>query len=276
MEEHYLKLPFALPGGCEHLAPLGGWDLLEKLLAHPQADVIVGKGGTRHDGPPPTAERHARELLAAGYTIGIRHAHLLDPALAELAAAFAHDFAAPIDIHAYITPANKQGFSWHYDAEEVFVLQLRGSKEWWLRKNTVNPWPLVETLPADMRYEREIMPAYRCPLAAGDWLYIPGGYWHRTEAQDAESVSLSVGILAPTAIDAFDFVRQRLVESLRWRQRLPCLGNAGTLSPEELRQALAALFAELGEDLSRMFRDQGLVVDFLSTKAAQPRNADLG
>src|SRR5947209_3055839 len=134
-------------------------------------------------------------------------------------------FLAPIDVHVYCTPAGQPGFGWHYDAEDVFVLQTAGRKEWSLRKNTVNPWPLAEALPADMRHEREIMPVLRCTLAAGDWLYIPAGYWHRTRAGE-ESVSLSVGVLSASALDVYDFLRRQLLSSLRWRQRLPPAGGA--------------------------------------------------
>ena len=158
-----------------------------------------------YEGRLPPTPGEARSLLAAGYTLGIRHAQKHDPGLTGLAEDFRKAFAAPVDVHLYCTPAGQPGFGWHYDAEDVFVLQLAGAKEWLLRKNTVNPWPLVETLPADMRHQREIMPVLRCSLRAGDWLYVPGGYWHRTEAADEESVSLSVGLLPACAIDAFDF-----------------------------------------------------------------------
>src|SRR5204862_57834 len=130
-----------------------------------------------------------------------------------------------IDVHVYCAPGASPGFGWHYDAEDVFILQTVGSKEWWLRKNTVNPWPLVEALPADMRYPREIMPVLRCHLLAGDWLYIPAGYWHRTQAGE-ESISLSVGVLAATAVDVYDFLRREVLASLRWRKRLPVAGRA--------------------------------------------------
>ena len=78
--------------------------------------------------------------------------------LKKLAAGFEDDFHAPANIHIYATPAGKYGFSWHYDAEEVFIMQTSGRKEYSLRKNTVHPWPLVETIPQDMGYSREIMP----------------------------------------------------------------------------------------------------------------------
>ena len=58
-----------------------------------------------------------------------------------------------------------------------------------------------ETLPADMKYEREQMPLLKCPLAAGDWLYIPAGYWHMGHSEEA-SLTLSIGVMSPTAPSA--------------------------------------------------------------------------
>ncbi|MBY0229291.1 MAG: cupin domain-containing protein, partial [Gemmataceae bacterium] len=120
---------------------------------------------------------------------------------------------------------------------------------------TVNPWPLIETIPQDMRHGREITPVMACKLAAGDWLYVPGGWWHRTEAGDDLSISLSVGVMPATALDAFDWLRSRLLRSLRWRQRLP-----HAASEEETR----ALFAELGADLARELGSEAAVRAFLA------------
>ena len=269
MQEHFLRLPFALAGGCSHLVDCGDWPVVERVLASPGADVIVGSAEQRYAGPLPTSLEAARCLLADGLTVGIRHAEKHDESLARLAGDFAADFLAPIDIHLYCTPAGRPGFGWHYDAEDVFVLQTTGKKEWWLRKNTVNPWPLVETLPTDMRYEREIMPAMRCLLAAGDWLYIPAGYWHRTDCLE-ESISLSVGIQSRSAIDVYDFLRPQLLDSLRWRQRLPAAGAASNLSEKELLEQHHALFKELGAELAKLLADQRLVQRFLDQLAQRP------
>lgn len=271
MEGYYLRLPYAQPGGCRHLAPLGDWETIGRIVAAPGADVVAGREGTPWSGPLPHTTEEARAVLAAGFTLGLRHAEQHDPALAELAAGFCRDFAAPIDIHLYVTPAGQPGFGWHYDAEDVFVLQLRGAKEWLLRKNTVNPWPLVEALPEDMAYAREIMPLLRCPLAAGDWLYIPAGYWHATRAGQDESVSLSVGVKSLTALDALDALRRRLVHSLLWRQRLPPLGTASTLTPEALLAHYREVFADLGKDLAEAFRSEEFVRGFVDVTG---RNCD--
>ena len=82
------------------------------------------------------------------------------------------------------------------------------------------------------------MPMLQCELAAGDWLYIPHGYWHKADAR-SDSLSLAVGVMMPSALDVLDFARRRLVESIRWRQRLP-------MSDGDDPQSQAELFAELG------------------------------
>src|SRR5688500_13100792 len=121
LQEHYLRLPYSRAGGCQHLAHCGDWPLIERLLSHPQADVSVGREGKQWEGATPTSVAAAREVMAAGYMFGVRHADKLDARLAELAKQFEAELAAPIDIHLYCTPAGHPGFGWHYDAEEVFV-----------------------------------------------------------------------------------------------------------------------------------------------------------
>jgi ribosomal protein L16 Arg81 hydroxylase len=265
LRENFLRLPYAAPGGCTNLTHLGSWEVVAHLLAEPGVDALLGREGQQYAGPTPTDMVKLRELLGAGYTLGVRHAERHHAGLGELAQGFQRDFVAPINVHVYCTPAGHPGFGWHYDAEDVFILQTQGSKEWWLRKNTVNPWPLVETIPADMRYAREIMPVIRCRLLAGDWLYIPAGYWHRTEAGD-ESISLSVGVLSATALDVYDFLRRELLASLRWRQRLPVAGRAAALGPAEPEAAYRQTFADLGRDLAELLGREETVRKFLAER----------
>jgi len=265
LEENFFRTPFARPGGCQNIIGWTAAQTCELLLPQPELDLLVAREGRPWEGSAVNSAAVGQEALAAGYTLCLRHADRHHPDLAKLAAEFQADFLAPIDVHVYCTPAERPGFSWHYDAEEVFILQTEGSKDWWLRKNTVNPWPLVETIPADMRYEREIMPALHCTLRAGDWLYIPAGYWHRTSATEL-STSLSVGILSPTGIDLFDYLRTQLLDDLRWRQRLPVLGTANPKSPEEIAAQCQEMFAELAKDLQKKMTAKHLVRNFRKAK----------
>jgi 50S ribosomal protein L16 3-hydroxylase len=49
-----------------------------------------------------------------------------------------------------------------------------------------------------MQFGRETSPLIASTLVAGDWLYIPRGWWHMARAAD-DSLSISVGVLSPAA-----------------------------------------------------------------------------
>ncbi len=266
-EGHLFRLPYAQAGGARSLVPLADWETAWRILAEPSADALIVRQGRRWEGPRPAAAAEWRALRDDGYTLLVRHAERHHPELAALAAGFARDFAAPVDVHLYCTPADQFGFDWHYDAEDVFIVQTAGRKEYSLRKNTVNPWPLEETLPADMAYEREIMPLSRCELSAGDWLYIPAGYWHKAASREA-SISLAIGVMFPPALDAFDFLRSKLLHSLRWRQRLPVCG-AAERDPASTRAAYGELFRALADDVAQELRDEAFVEAYLAERQAR-------
>jgi len=265
VEQYYQKLPYSTAQRCEFLAPLGSWRALAKILPKPGVDLLVVRQGSQWEGQPPATAEDARALFDQGCTIVVRHAERQDEELAKLAAGFAQDFGAPVDLHLYFTPGGHFGFNWHFDAEDVFILQTEGSKDYLLRKNTVHPWPLAETIPPDMGYQHEIMPLIRCTLRRGDWLYIPGGYWHRAESQE-DSISIAVGILSATAVDLYDFLRPRILPSLQWRQRLPVCGDANSLAAPELTAQYVELCQVLAADLARMMTDPALVRDYLASR----------
>lgn len=274
IEENFHRLPFTLPQGARDHCSLGTWDTLGELLGRSGIDLMVVRDGRRYDGSDPQTLEAAQALGAEGYTILVRHAERHDPRLAELAAAFAQDLSGTVDVHLYATPPGRHGFSWHYDAEDVFILQTTGKKEYSLRKNTVHPWPLVETIPQDMKYERELMPLMRVLLSAGDWLYIPCGYWHKADAapSDETAISLAIGVMSPAAIDVYDFLRARLVDSLLWRQRLPVATAAAGDPPEQIEARYREILAQLGDDLQRMLCDEEVLREFLRRQDGQDLN----
>jgi 50S ribosomal protein L16 3-hydroxylase len=251
VETHYHKFPYVSRGAAAmvELIPnerLMGW------LTHPAADVMVVRRGELREHAAPLTAPIVAACLKDGCTLVLRHAELLESDLADLAAEFQRCFGGEADVHVYWTPAEGHGFGWHFDAEDVFIFQVAGAKEYELRKNTVFPWPTRDTLPADMRYEREIMPLMRCCLAAGQCLYVPAGYWHRAMAR-TESVSLAIGLMSWTRLDVFDYLRFRLRHDLRWRERLPIDGTAWDGESDcrdRLRSVLQQVSAELAGRLS--------------------------
>ncbi|MBW3541155.1 MAG: cupin domain-containing protein [Planctomycetes bacterium] len=275
LEQVFARQPFSMAGTATarsgrlqpaaDLCNLADWSTIERSLAAPDADLMLAREGRRYDGPLPRTLDAARHFFDEGWTLLVRHAERHDERLAQLAEGLSRDFAAPVDVHLYATPAGQQGFGWHYDAEDVFIIETAGEKEYSLRKNTVNPWPLIETLPRDMKFEREQSPLMQCLLAAGDWLYIPNGWWHVARAK-THAISIAAGVLAPAALDVFDFLRRRLVDSLLWRQRLPITGEAAPLSEDERLDRHRELFAQLADDLARTFKDEAFLRSWLYSR----------
>jgi ribosomal protein L16 Arg81 hydroxylase len=262
VEEHLHRAPLALAGSAESVRSLGSWDALGGMLACAEADVLLVRGGEPYQGQVPADVAEVLTLCDKGYTLRVRHAERHHVGVAELAEAFERALCGAVDVQVFATPAGQPGFSWHYDAEDVFIIQTAGEKEYSLRKNTVNPWPLEETLPADMRYEREIMPLMRVLLKAGDLLYIPCGWWHKAEAPAGAdmAISLAVGVMSPSGVDLYDALRAKLVDSLVWRQRLPVAADD---------ERWPAVLQQLSQEFGKLLKDPRQVSEFLKTRPAR-------
>jgi len=265
LDRYYTRLPHSRAGGAAGLSSFPGWPSVEKILAADGVDAFLAREGLMWEGGRLPTFAEARKLFGEGHTLVIRSAERHDAELARLAAGFREDFAAPVNVHVYCTPPERSGFSWHYDPEDVFILQTQGAKEYQLRKNTVNPWPLLAQMPKDLKYEREVQPFWSCALRPGDWLYIPAGWWHSARGLEGDSITLAIGMMTPSAMELLEVLRKELLSSIVWRQRLPVLGKANTASPEELAKIHQSLFSDLGRDLSRVLADEAFARRFLTS-----------
>lgn len=200
MAEHFQKAPLARPAAAAESLPLLTWDTVARLLsADPRPDMMVVRNGRLLTAAEPRSLREAQSLFGAGCSIVMRRLERHDDGLRGLAEAIADEVEGEVSIQSYATPRAFSSFGWHYDCEDVFIVQTAGTKEYFLRANTVNPEPRIDAMPRDMQYERETSTTtMACTLAAGDWLYVPSGWWHRAEALD-DALSISVGVLTPRA-----------------------------------------------------------------------------
>ena len=96
-------------------------------------------------------------------------------------------------INAYYTPQKSRGFDPHFDHQEVFIMQIEGSKHWRLYK----PFELCP-LSSQQRYK---IPRDRLPeldrevtLNPGDLLYMPSGCIHEASATENSSLHLTIGV----------------------------------------------------------------------------------
>ena len=201
LARHFQKAPFARPSAATSAIPLLDWSVVERLLAQPVTpDMLVVRNGRLLD-PAPATFAELRALFASGYSLVLRRTERHDPSLAALARAFAPRLEGDVSIQLYLTPKGFHSFGWHYDCEDVFIAQTLGTKEYFLRANSVNPAPTLDAMPRDMHFERETSPTVASTLIAGDWLYVPRGWWHVARALE-ESMSISIGILSPQAARA--------------------------------------------------------------------------
>jgi len=198
--ENFLsKRPFAAPFAARGFCGTISWAMLEQIFAVSHGDCWLPKRGQLPQDPEASCGRLTTTLalkyFAQGHTVLVRHAERAHPRIRHIASDFHALFRRPVDVQLYGTPGQEEGFDWHYDVEDVFVIQSRGEKEFRLLQNTVSPRPLpmMPKDPSVFAAEKK-NPEIRCLLKAGDWLYIPAGYWHKARAL-TDSFHLSVGVL---------------------------------------------------------------------------------
>jgi cupin superfamily protein len=185
-------------------------------------------------------------LFADGATVVLQALHRNWPPIATLACDLTLELGHPVQVNAYVTPPGAQGFAAHYDVHDVFVLQFAGEKRWIVHEPVLEA-PL-RTQPWTQRREEviaatETEPALDVVLRAGDALYLPRGWIHAAESEDAISGHLTVGIHVVT--------RQSLAHALiddaagdpELRRALPLGVDLATTDGllEEVSAALAAL-----------------------------------
>jgi hypothetical protein len=163
-----------------------------------------GAGATISD---QVADDLVLSLLDDGATLVLQGLHRTWPPLVSFAARLTAEVGHPLQVNAYVTPPQSQGFSAHYDVHDVFVLQVTGRKRW-----CVHAPVLVDPLPDQPWDHRKTEVAARAAepplidtvLEAGDALYLPRGYLHSATALGEVSVHLTVGIHPRTRADLID------------------------------------------------------------------------
>jgi ribosomal protein L16 Arg81 hydroxylase len=191
--KHHLckRQPFAKPQAAQSSTWIFKWNILDRLLANCAADTLAISRGKVVERLIPRDLSETRSLLGDGIGLVIRHAEQLDSALADLAHSLTETVPGKAHIQLFVTPAGTYGFSWHYDREEVFVVQTEGIKDYFFRENTVEL--RKDAAPDFTRFRDEVSPMGSVRLIEGDWLYIPTPWWHVAKCIE-DSLSISIGV----------------------------------------------------------------------------------
>ena len=185
---------WAAPHSAHSAVGILDWSLLGEVLANARdADTIVCAQGRSLPFPPPRDLAALRAYMRMGVGLCLRHTQRSHPKLASLAAQFQHALPGTVQVQIFVTPAGAHGFGWHYDAEDVFIAQTAGRKDYYFRENTVEadaPFP-----PPDFNaYHAERSQLRVATLVPGDFLYIPARWWHMAVSRE-DSLSISVGVV---------------------------------------------------------------------------------
>jgi hypothetical protein len=156
--------------------------------------------------------------LAGGATLVLQALHRTWPPLIRFGGDLARELGHPVQINAYITPPENQGFAAHYDTHDVFVLQVAGSKRWTIHQGVID-----DPLPTQTWEQRKPQVAARATeeplidtvLQPGDALYLPRGFLHSAVAQGEVSIHLTVGVHPVTA---YDLAREMIVAAAADRE----------------------------------------------------------
>jgi 50S ribosomal protein L16 3-hydroxylase len=250
--------PFVVHGLREPVSELLAIPLLaslETLLGTWPDPVQVYLPGIADEARSITVPPHeARERFAAGMSLLFNevqlHAPQLVPWLDTIRADLGVSALTQRRSLVYATPAGT-GTAPHFDQNVNFVLQVHGTKSWFLAPNTNVTLPMTRhtmRLPVDpelQSYATLPMPDELPPdrteivLEPGSVLFVPRGTWHSTIAA-TDALALNFTFSPPTWIDVFSAaLRSRLALSSDWRE---------TAAPLSVAR-FDALLRELADDV---------------------------
>lgn len=226
--------------------------------------VLAGKDTTRDVTivPPPDRGQSSRRVrlhdvsmdqmydaFVSGETIRLESIQEAWPPVASLAGHVGGALGTGVNVNLYMTPANSQGLSVHFDTHDVFILQVDGAKEWWLYESEVE---LPVEVPTYLKHlgavgEKKVQedPArliQHGTLETGDLLYIPRGFPHKAVTRSRQSVHLAVAIAPVFWVDLLRTAVERLcIDRRELRRALPL----GFLDDADIRAAVQTELASL-------------------------------
>jgi bifunctional lysine-specific demethylase and histidyl-hydroxylase NO66 len=214
------------------------------------------------------------QLFSDGSSIVLQALHRTHAPVIDFAQALGFDLGHPVQVNAYLTPPQSQGFSDHYDVHDVFVLQISGQKRWRIHA-PVHPAPLRNQPWTDHRAAVEAAartePLIDEVLSPGDALYLPRGYLHAATALGETSAHLTVGIHVWTRRHLLEQVLAAMDDVDELRTALP-LGLDVTDPPAlepELARTVRSFVAHLGTVTAQQVAD-GMVGEAMNSAKGSP------
>ena len=268
--QHRQRSPMLFRGPADRFSSLMGWDDLNEIIrarnlrppqlkvradgqAYPGTDFLSrnrGLGsrpphatGERIDGPSLTRHLQNRATLIID-AIGTIHAPI-NALIADIEASLGTHVSANL----YVSYRHLRGFTTHWDGHDVYVLQVRGSKDWQLF-GEARPAPMESDVAPNLLPPPR--PVWSGTLDSGDLLFIPRGWWHDAripEERDGEgSMHLSMQLQQFTGREVLTWLATKLAASSElFRINVPMHADA------EAAEAYQAALIRLVDEAWRQF-----------------------
>ncbi|MEM1204212.1 MAG: cupin domain-containing protein [Acidobacteriota bacterium] len=216
--------------------------------------IVPPPGSDAEREHPDTRTLRAQQLYRAfhaGNTIRMSGIHSYWAPAAAVATMIGEALSASIGVNAYMTPASSQAFPAHFDTHDVIVMQVDGSKEWYIYSDgydlpveTLNHVQDMTSRDVTRVDESTVDVIQKTTLERGDFLYIPRGVPHKAVATDSPSLHLTFGVHPFYWVDivrrALDFAATRNSDL---RRSLP----PGFASQPRSKEAMKTTFSEVAE-----------------------------
>jgi ribosomal protein L16 Arg81 hydroxylase len=175
------------------------------------------------------------------------------PAIHDLTSSFEDALSCTCAANLYAGWRTQRGFNVHWDAHEVFVLQLGGHKRWQVFAPTRMD-PLADD--SENAPPPKTPPIWEGVLGEGDLLYLPRGFWHVAYPLDEPSLHMTWSAHTFTGVEFLQWWIRTLRRHPETRASLTRLTDA------ESRKAYAAKLADFlaasvqGDPLEQFLRTQ--------------------
>ena len=234
----------------EHLL---SWDRINEILSLNLLDrkrLRVTRDG--RDIPPalyrneeserdPVIASKLHDLLRQNASVVMNGAQFLSPPVQRMALQIENALNQKVNVNGYMTFGKGGAFAVHYDPHDVLVMQVYGTKHWFI-------YDEPEPFPTDEEKKKAKKPGpknvvFETILQAGDALYVPRGTYHRAEVTDTDSVHLTFGIHTPKGRDFFDWIRSELMTDVLFREDILTIRGPDAVAQQE--RALKARLCEV-------------------------------
>ncbi len=257
-------------------------DYFSHLLSFKDIDTVITSPETKHPNVFLTnADKDDKELayigrnntidtakIYEGYTNGstivLNGLHKRIKELASFCRRLEKEFSFPFQTNIYMTPSASKGFKTHYDSHDVFVLQISGSKHWFIYDTPINLPLSGQKFDSSKHNAGEVTLEF--DLFPGDLLYIPRGVMHDARSNNEDSLHITVGALTNTWTNLMlEALAEVCLNNVAFRQSLPVGFTHSSFNMNEAEQVFCNLLKEFSEK-ANLKNALNIFVDELSCK----------